>query len=106
MDGDGRRGESSACRPLIALTPRCMVCCGMTVTVLLALFFEESYVPAILARQAKLKRDQTGDWAWHSAVDRVKITPSDIVVRYLLRPLRMMFTEPSKPCTASLCRQR
>ena len=72
-----------------------MVCFGMTVTVLLALFFEETYIPAILARRAKHKRYQTGDWAWHSAFDLVKITPGDIVVRYLLRPLRMLFTEPS-----------
>jgi DHA1 family multidrug resistance protein-like MFS transporter len=82
-----------------------MVCFGMTVTVLLAPLFEETYVPAILARQAKAKRDQTGDWAWHSAVDRVKITPRDIVVRYLLRPLRMLFTEPSESNDLPLMRQ-
>ena len=77
------------------LMSRCMVCFGLLVALVLSLFFEETFVPAILANDAKRQRHETGNWAWHSAVDRIRIRPKDVVSRYLLRPLKMLITEPS-----------
>ncbi|KAK1920729.1 major facilitator superfamily domain-containing protein, partial [Papiliotrema laurentii] len=37
---------------------------------------------------------ETRDCAWHAWIEKVSVTPKDILVAYLLRPLRMLFTEP------------
>lgn len=75
-----------------------MTAFGLLITCLLAIFMDESYAPAILKREAMQLRRSTGNWAWHSELDTVTLTPRDIILRYVLRPAKMLFTEPSE-CT-------
>ncbi|KAL1409257.1 hypothetical protein Q8F55_006090 [Vanrija albida] len=67
---------------------------GLLVAALLAAFMDEAYAPAILAAEAKRLRRETGVWAWHAELDTVSLTLGDIAMRYVLRPVRMLFTEP------------
>lgn len=71
-----------------------MVAFGVLVTTLLTLFMDEAYAPAILKKAAANRRRETGNWAWHAELDTITLSPRDIVVRYILRPVRMLFTEP------------
>ncbi|KLT40108.1 MFS general substrate transporter [Cutaneotrichosporon oleaginosum] len=71
-----------------------MAAFGLLVTFLLAVFMEEAYAPSILKQEAMRRRRETKVWAYHSELDTVNITPSDILLRYVLRPVRMLFTEP------------
>ena len=67
---------------------------GGAVTGLMAVFMDESYSPAILKKVAAQRRRDTGNYAWHCELDTVTISAKDILVRYCLRPVRMMLTEP------------
>lgn len=67
---------------------------GVLVAFLLATYMDEAYAPAILAAEAKRLRRETGEWAWHAELDTVSLTLGDIATRYVLRPVRMLFTEP------------
>ncbi|BEI94749.1 uncharacterized protein CcaverHIS019_0703300 [Cutaneotrichosporon cavernicola] len=71
-----------------------MAAYGLLVTLLLALFMDEAYSPVILSKEAKRLRRETKVWAYHSELDTISITPRDIVLRYVLRPMRMLVTEP------------
>ncbi|KAL7419972.1 hypothetical protein Q5752_004935 [Cryptotrichosporon argae] len=71
-----------------------MLCFGMLTSVLLALFMDESFAPVILQRAAAERRHATRNWAWHAELDTVRVTPRDVVVRYILRPVKMLFSEP------------
>lgn len=71
-----------------------MAAFGLLVTVLLAVFMDEPYAPAILKKEAMRLRRDTKVWAYHAELDTVTLTPRDIVLRYVLRPVRMLFTEP------------
>lgn len=71
-----------------------MAAFGLLVTALLALFMDEAYAPAILKTEAAARRRQTGVWAYHSELDTVALSPRDILLRYVLRPVRMLVTEP------------
>lgn len=71
-----------------------MAAFGLLITLLLALFMDEAYAPAILKSEAAKIRRDTGVWAYHSELDTVTLSAKDIVLRYVLRPIRMLFTEP------------
>lgn len=71
-----------------------MAAFGLLTTVLLALFMDEAYAPAILKAEAKKRRRETRVWSWHAELDTVTLTPRDVLLRYVLRPVRMLVTEP------------
>lgn len=58
------------------------------------LFLPETYGPIILQRKANHLRHTTGNWAIHSTLDVKELTLKEIVEKNLLRPLRMLVTEP------------
>lgn len=65
---------------------------GFTTTALVALGMKETYAPVILASIAKERRKE--DNRWFSELDLVKFTPKDVIFRYMLRPIHMLFCEP------------
>jgi multidrug resistance protein len=73
-----------------------MAAFGLLVTFGLVFFMDESYAPVILKHEALKRRRETRNWAWHAELDTVSITPRDIFLRYILRPLKMLCTEPSE----------
>jgi hypothetical protein len=48
----------------------------------------------LLQRRAARLRRETGNWALHSFLDEHRPTASEIVRKYLLRPVQMLFLEP------------
>ena len=62
---------------------------------LIALVFcRESYAPVLLQRKASKIRFETQNWAIHAPADEQQIDIRSIALRYLLRPVAMMATEP------------
>lgn len=57
-------------------------------------FLPETYAPVILQRKANHLRHVTGNWALHSKLDEKELTLKEVVERNLVRPLRMLVTEP------------
>lgn len=72
------------------------------ITLILAAFFgllglltiPESYAPVLLQRRAAKRRFETKNWALHSLLDENRVQMSDIVTRYLSRPIMMLVLEP------------
>ncbi|GKZ19451.1 citrinin biosynthesis cluster MFS transporter mrr1 [Aspergillus brasiliensis] len=54
----------------------------------------ETYAPLILQKRAARLRRETGNEALHSLLDHSRPTMNDIVTKYLLRPVMMLFLEP------------
>lgn len=54
----------------------------------------ETYAPVILQKRAARLRRETGNEALHSLLDNTRPTMNDIVTKYLLRPVMMLFLEP------------
>ncbi|PWY70690.1 MFS multidrug transporter [Aspergillus eucalypticola CBS 122712] len=54
----------------------------------------ETYAPRILQKRAARLRRETGNEALHSLLDNARPTMNDIVTKYLLRPVLMLFLEP------------
>ncbi|KAE8349989.1 major facilitator superfamily domain-containing protein [Aspergillus coremiiformis] len=54
----------------------------------------ETYGPVILQKRAARLRRETGNWALHSFLDEHRPSASEIVTKYLLRPIQMLFLEP------------
>ena len=54
----------------------------------------ETYAPVLLQRRAARLRRETRNWAYHSILDEYRPTWNDIFVKYLLRPIKMLFQEP------------
>jgi DHA1 family multidrug resistance protein-like MFS transporter len=70
--------------------------------VVLAYFaMPELFSPVILKRKAKATRKATGDERYWHPHESERIRPSNIVTKYLARPLRMLFTEPMVACVSS-----
>jgi DHA1 family multidrug resistance protein-like MFS transporter len=58
------------------------------------IFVPETYAPIILSRRAKARRFETKNWALHAKIDEQQTRLSDILTRYLFRPLQMLIQEP------------
>jgi multidrug resistance protein len=54
----------------------------------------ETSQPILLSRRAKKIRFETKNWAIHAAHDEQQVDIKAIVVKYLLRPLKMLVLEP------------
>lgn len=68
---------------------------GAVVTVLTLFFCEETFAPVILANKAKKLRKITGNWGITSLHDQRELDLGEIVNRNVLRPVKMLFTEPT-----------
>jgi DHA1 family multidrug resistance protein-like MFS transporter len=58
------------------------------------IFVPETCGPIILSRRAKARRYETKNWALHAKIDEQQTNLSDILTRYLFRPLQMLIQEP------------
>ncbi|XPT03003.1 Ascochitine biosynthesis cluster MFS transporter [Ascochyta lentis] len=58
------------------------------------LFVPETYGPIILQRRAARLRQETRNFAYHSALDENPPTLNDILFKYFLRPFQMLIKEP------------
>ena len=54
----------------------------------------ETYAPVLLQKRAKRLRYETKKWALHSKLDESKVSPKEIVTKYLARPCIMLVQEP------------
>lgn len=64
------------------------------VFILLCFFLKETFAPLILVDKAEQLRQQTGNWAIHAAHENVKIDFGQIVTKTIIRPWKMLATEP------------
>ncbi|KAI5966591.1 hypothetical protein CANMA_003268 [Candida margitis] len=55
---------------------------------------EETYHPVLLARKAELLRRKTGNWGIYAPHEEVSLNLRDIAVDRILKPLKLLFTEP------------
>ncbi|KAJ5490119.1 Major facilitator superfamily domain general substrate transporter [Penicillium expansum] len=62
------------------------------------LILPETYHPVLLQRRASRLRNETRMWAYHSRLDESTPTFSQILTKYLFRPLQMLFSEPILVC--------
>jgi len=61
----------------------------------MALFFqEETYGPVILVSKASELRRLTRNWGIHAKQEEVEVDLKELVVKNLVRPFRILFTEP------------
>ncbi|KAI1620180.1 putative MFS multidrug transporter [Exophiala viscosa] len=67
---------------------------GLTTTVLIVLFLEETYPATVLTTKAELLRRRTKNWAIHAKLEEVEIDVKELVEKNLARPVKMFFTEP------------
>ncbi|CEJ61004.1 hypothetical protein PMG11_09552 [Penicillium brasilianum] len=62
---------------------------------LLSFFFlKETYAPCVLVEKATLIRRESKNWGIYAKQEEVELEISDVVQKYLTRPLRLLFTEP------------
>jgi hypothetical protein len=62
------------------------------------LVLPETYHPVILQRRASHLRKSTGIWAYRSRLDEKTPTFSEILTKYIFRPMQMLFLEPILVC--------
>ncbi|KAJ5709784.1 hypothetical protein N7493_010075 [Penicillium malachiteum] len=62
--------------------------------ILAFLVIPETYGPKILQSRAARLRKETKNWAYHSFLDEHTPTWSELVTKYLLRPIQMLILEP------------
>ena len=67
---------------------------GFLSTVLMLGLLKETYAPAILVDKAAQIRRHTQNWAIHAKHEEVEVDMREIAHNNLLRPLRMLLTEP------------
>ncbi|OQU99908.1 hypothetical protein CLAIMM_05480 [Cladophialophora immunda] len=67
---------------------------GFATFLLIVLFVEETYPPAVLVSKAELLRRRTKNWAIHAKQEEIEIDIQEMIEKNLTRPLRMLVTEP------------
>lgn len=67
---------------------------GFLAFALLAFFFKETYVPAVLREKAGILRRQTRNWGIHAKQDEVELDFKELITNNFSRPFRMLLTEP------------
>ena len=67
---------------------------GFLGTVLLLIFFRETYAPLVLVEKAQTLRRQTRNWGIHARQDEVELDFDELITVNFSRPFRMLFTEP------------
>ena len=71
-----------------------------TATAMAAFTMPELYAPVLLHRKAIKMRKETGDDRYHHPHEDIKLDFNSIVTKHLVRPLRMLLTEPMVTCIA------
>ena len=69
-------------------------------TAMAAFTMPELYAPVLLHRKAIKMRKETGDDRYHHPHEDIKLDFNSIVTKHLVRPLRMLLTEPMVTCIA------
>lgn len=69
-----------------------IICCLSLVMTIF--FYEETHPGVVLSRKAKCIREKTGNWAVFAEHDNSSLSPNEIVLKAITRPLRMLFLEP------------
>ncbi|KAJ7492738.1 major facilitator superfamily domain-containing protein [Mycena latifolia] len=64
-------------------------CCLLTILTL-----PETYAPVLLARNAKKKREETGDPLFYAPVEKIKLSFVERAEHVLARPFKVLFQEP------------
>lgn len=67
---------------------------GSLIFVLMVFFFEETYHPIILVKKASQLRKMTGNWGIHCEHENLSLAFRDICVKFIARPVLMLFMEP------------
>ncbi|KAF9737789.1 major facilitator superfamily transporter [Paraphaeosphaeria minitans] len=67
---------------------------GFSAMFLLLLFLEETHADTVLLAKAARIRQETGNWSIHAEHSRVEVDAQALLRKYLVRPLRMLVTEP------------
>lgn len=67
---------------------------GSCVTVLLAVFYEETHHPTILVHKARRMRELSGNWGIRAAHEDAQLSIKEIAQKTVTRPIYMLFTEP------------
>jgi DHA1 family multidrug resistance protein-like MFS transporter len=67
---------------------------GFFSLVLLVLLFEETHAGTVLLAKAARIRQETGNWSIHAEHSKIEVDVHDLLRRYLIRPLRVLATEP------------
>ncbi|KAL4914667.1 major facilitator superfamily domain-containing protein [Aspergillus aurantiobrunneus] len=57
-------------------------------------WMDETYAPVILVHKAAVLRRQTHNWGIHARQDEVEVALAELVRNNLMRPLRMLVSEP------------
>lgn len=71
-----------------------------TATAMAAFTMPELYAPVLLHRKAIKMRKENGDDRYHHPHEDIKLDFNSIVTKHLVRPLRMLLTEPMVTCIA------
>lgn len=71
---------------------------GALALVMCSILYPESYYPSILAQKAQLLRQETANWAIHASGENDHLNLSHVVHNTVLRPLRMLVTQPVVAC--------
>lgn len=56
--------------------------------------FQETFHPVLLAKKAQYIRKNTGNWGIYAPSENISLELKEIVVNNILRPLKLLFTEP------------
>jgi hypothetical protein len=56
------------------------------------IFIDETYPPKLLVSKAFQLRHETGNWALHAKFEEWNVNISDLVQKFLLRPIQLLFT--------------
>ncbi|KAG5417941.1 hypothetical protein I9W82_004269 [Candida metapsilosis] len=59
-----------------------------------ALILKETHHPVLLVRKAEMLRRKTGNWGIFAPHEEVSLSLSEIVRNNIMRPLKLLFTEP------------
>jgi MFS transporter, DHA1 family, multidrug resistance protein len=72
----------------------CTLIVTCTFGILAIIFVRESSSRMILQNKARRLRFETGNWALHAKTEETRVEFSDIIHRYLSKPVRMFVSEP------------
>ncbi|KFY41334.1 hypothetical protein V494_03052 [Pseudogymnoascus sp. VKM F-4513 (FW-928)] len=62
------------------------------ILILGVIFIEESYVPTLLVRKARMLRQNTGNYALHAEWEETTVSIKALAIKFGLRPLQMLLT--------------
>ncbi|KAK7203058.1 major facilitator superfamily domain-containing protein [Myxozyma melibiosi] len=67
---------------------------GWASFIIIVLFIDETYAPAVLIEKASLIRRATGNWSIHARQEQVELNFRELIEKNFTRPVRMLYSEP------------